>query len=211
MIERYLFMRPVLELLEQERFLRRAVAITLKVAAALIVLFSLTLFFSAGRLLFDLPRHAILGAVLFEVFFVLAVYAVVHTFLIRARHVEQMASGEYAALRLAPVLLRGLAEGYAAFVGLVAIGGGFFVWFTNLSLEKVMNPLVRSLFPNMGEDASFAGGIEFMLSGVLFAVGVLLLAYIVAEALALLTRSQRPAETARVNSAEERFRSRFGM
>lgn len=211
MIERYLFMRPVLELLEQEGFLRRAVAITLKVSAALIVLFSLTIFFSAGRLLFDLPRNAILGAVLFEAFFVLAVYAAVHVFLIRARHIEQMASGDYVALRMAPVLLRALAEGYAGFVSLVAVGGGFFVWFTNLGLEKVMNPLVRSLFPTMGDDPSFAGGIEFMLSGVLFAVGALLLAYILAEALGLLTRSARPIETARANSAEERFRSRFGM
>jgi len=212
MIERYLFMRPVLALLEQEQFLRRAVATTLKVGAALIVLLSLTLFFSAGRLLFDLPPSGILGAVLFEVFFVLAVYAAVHVLLIRARNIEQLTAGDYVALRMAPLVLRALAEAYAGFVSLVAVGTGLFVWFTNLSVEKVLYPVVRALFPSVREDASFMGGIEFMLSGVFIAIGVLLIAYVVAEAISLLTRSTRPAEQiTRTPSAEERFRSRFGM
>lgn len=205
-------MRPVLALLEQEQFLRRAVATTLKVGAALIILFSLTLFFSAGRLLFDLPPSGILGAVLFEVFFVLAVYAAVHVLLIRARHIEQLAAGDYVALRMAPLVLRALAEAYAGFVSLVAVGTGLFVWFTNLSVAKVLYPVVRALFPSVREDASFMGGIEFMLSGIFIAIGVLLIAYVVAEAISLLTRSTRPAEQiARTPSAEERFRSRFGM
>ena len=212
MIERYLFMRPVLALLEQEQFLRRAVATTLKVGAALIILLSLTLFFSAGRLLFDLPPSGILGAVLFEVFFVLAVYAAVHVLLIRARHIEQLVTSDYVALRMAPLVLRALAEAYAGFVSLVAVGTGLFVWFTNLSVDKVLYPVVRTLFPSVREDASFMGGIEFMLSGMFIAIGALLIAYVIAEAISLLTRSTRPAEQiARTPSAEERFRSRFGM
>lgn len=212
MIERYLFMQRVLAVLEQERFVRRAVAITLQVGAGLIILFSLTLFFSAGRLLFDLPPNGVLGAVLFEVFFVLAVYAAVHVLLIRARHIEQLAAGDNVALRMAPVLLRALAEAYAGFVSFVAVGAGIFVWFTNLSVEKVLFPAVRALFPSMREDASFMGGIEFMLSGMLVAIGALLIAYVAAEAVSLLTRSTRPSESvARTPSAEERFRSRFGM
>ena len=205
-------MRPVLALLEQEQFLRRAVATTLKVGAALIILFSLTLFFSAGRLLFDLPPNGILGAVLFETFFVLAVYAAVHVLLIRARHIEQLPTGDYVALRMAPILLRTLAEAYAGFVSFVAIGAGLFVWFTNLSVEKVLFPAVRALFPSMREDASFMGGIEFMLSGILVAVIALVLAYVLAEAVSLLTRPARQPESARaVPSPEERLRSRFGM
>lgn len=192
--------------------MRRAVATTLKVGAALIILFSLTLFFSAGRLLFDLPPNGILGAVLFETFFVLAVYAAVHVLLIRARHIEQLATGEYVALRMAPILLRTLAEAYAGFVSFVAIGAGLFVWFTNLSVEKVLFPAVRALFPSMREDASFMGGIEFMLSGILVAIIALLLAYVLAEAVSLLTRPARQPESARAApSPEERLRSRFGM
>lgn len=202
-------MRPLLHLLGQDRFLRGAVSIVLKVGAALIVLFSFTVFFRAGRLIFDLPVNGILGGVLFEVFFVLAVYAAVHTLLIRARHIHDMPVGDYTALRTAPLLVRALAEAYAGFVSLVAVGSGIFVWFTNLSLDKVLPPSVRALFPNIRNDPSFLGGIEFMLIGILVSTAVLLLTYMLAEALILLTaRTARPAEYAR--PAEERLRSRFG-
>lgn len=208
-MEKYLFMRGVLTRLSQDRFLCRSIAIGLKAGAAMIVLFSLTTFFAAGRLIFDLSANGIPGGVLFEFFYVLAVYASAHTLLLRSRDVEAVRPGEYIALRLAPVLVRGLAEAYAAFVALVAIGGGLFVWFTNLGVEKVLNPITRSFFPTMRENPSFMGGIEFMVSGVVAAFVVLLIAYVVAEALQLLTRSIRPAEVVR-NGAEDRLRARFG-
>lgn len=73
----------------------------------MIVLFSLTTFFAAGRLIFDLSANGIPGGVLFEFFYVLAVYASAHTLLLRSRDVEAVRPGEYIALRLAPVLVRG--------------------------------------------------------------------------------------------------------
>ena len=208
MIERYLFMRPVLDLLAQDRFMRRAASVLLKVAAALIVLFSLTVFFGAGRLLFDLSSNGILGGVLFEVCFVLGVYAAVHVLFIRASQIENLPVADYTVLRMAPLLVRALGEAYAGFVSLVAIGGGIFVWFTNLTLDKVLGSFVRALVPVVHDNPSFMGGIQFMVLGVLFAAGALIAAYLVAEALSLLSRSVRPQEVMR--PAEERFRSRFG-
>lgn len=208
-MEKYLFMRGVLTRLAQDRFLVRSVAIGLKVGAAMIVLFSLTTFFSAGRLIFDLSANGIPGGVLFEAFYVLAVYASAHTLLLRSRDVEAVRPGDFIVLRLAPVVIRGLAEAYAAFVALVAVGGGLFVWFTNLGVEKVLNPVTRSFFPTVRENPSFMGGIEFMVSGIVAAFAVLLVAYALAEAIQLLTRSIRPAEAVR-NGAEERLRARFG-
>lgn len=76
-------------------------------------------------------------------------------------------------------------------------------------MEKVLNPIIRSFFPTMRENPSFMGGIEFMVSGVVAAFAVLLIAYVVAEALQLLTRAIRPAEVVR-NGAEDRLRARFG-
>jgi len=201
-------MRPLLDLLAQDRFLRRMVAIGLKVGATLVVLFSLAVFFHAGRVLFDLPPNGILGGVLFEALFVLAVYAAVHVLVLRARQIEALPAGDYPALRMAPFLVRALAEAYAAFVSLVAVGGGIFVWFTNLSLEKVLYPPARSLFVSARSDPTFLGGIEFMLIGMLSGYVVLLIAYVIAEALRLMTRSVPAAEDMR--PAEERFRSRFG-
>lgn len=208
-MEKYLFMRGVLKWLAQDRFLCRSVAIGLKVGAAMIVLFSLTTFFSAGRLIFDLSANGIPGGALFELFYVLAVYAAAHTLLLRSHDADAVRPGEFIALRLAPVVIRGLAEAYAAFVALVAIGGGLFVWFTNLGVEKVLDPVTRWFFPTVRENPSFMGGIEFMVSGVVTAFAVLLAAYAVAELLQFATRSIRPAEPVR-NGAEDRLRARFG-
>lgn len=195
--------------MSQDRFLCRAVAIALKVTGVILVLLSMTTFFMAGRKIFDLSNNAILGGMLFELIFVIAVYAATHVLFIRAQQIENVASGPFIALRFAPFLICGLAEAYAALVGLVAIGGGIFVWFTNVGLDEVLNPAMHPLFPNVGDDPSFVGGIGFLLSGVAVASAVLLIAYMLAELVQLLMRSVKAIEPVRA-SAEERFRSRVG-
>jgi hypothetical protein len=211
-IEKYLFMRPLLGLLAQGRFFRRVVAMAIRAGAALVVLFSLTTFFQAGKLTFELPAQGIPGAVLFEVLFVLAVYAVVHVMLIRARDVDQLSVNDFYAIPLGAILVRMLGEIYAVFVGLVSIGAGLFVWFTNQGVGKVLNPLVRALFPTMRDNPSFMGGIEFMVSGMLAGLGVLIAAYVVSEILALLARlAAREAQPKRsAQSVEPIYKSRFG-
>jgi hypothetical protein len=207
-MEKYLFMRPVLVLLAQDRFVCRAVSILLRVAAVLLALLSLTTFFMAGKLIFDLPADGILGGVFFELFLVVGVYAASHALFIRAEQIEEVPQGPYVVLRIAPLLLRGIGEAYAALVAFVAIGGGIYVWFTNLALTKVLSPAMRELLPNVGSDASFAGGIGFMVSGVAAAVGTLLVAYLLAEVTTLVVRSTKAADTATRPNLEERFRSR---
>jgi hypothetical protein len=211
-IEKYLFMRPLLGLLAQGRFFRRVVAMAIRAGAALVVLFSLTTFFQAGKLTFELPAQGIPGAVLFEVLFVLAVYAAVHVMLIRARDVDQLSVNDFYAIPLGAILVRMLGEIYAVFVGLVSIGAGLFVWFTNQGVGKVLNPLVRALFPSMRDNPSFMGGIEFMVSGMLAGLGVLIAAYVVSEILALLARlAAREAQPKRsAQSVEPIYKSRFG-
>ncbi len=212
MDNKYLFMRPLLERLGQGPFFCRMVALVLRVTAALIVLFSLVTFFEAGKLVFQLPAQGILGGVLFELFFVLAIYAVVHVFLLRARDIEAIKPGEVYALPVGALLIKLLGEAYAAFVVLVAVGGGLFVWFTNLKLANVLNPFIRSLFPTVRDDPSFMGGIEFMVNGVLVALVVLVAAYFLSEICALLARvANRHGAEARPAEPGEGYRSRFGL
>ena len=64
-MEKYFFMRPFLDLLDQNWFFCRAVSVMIKVSAALIVLFSFATFFQAGKFTFGLPPNKILGGVLF--------------------------------------------------------------------------------------------------------------------------------------------------
>lgn len=213
-MEKYLFMRPVLHRLAGDAFFSRALAFVLKAGAAILVFASLATFFKAGKLTFDLPANGVLGGILFEIFFVLGIYVAVQVLIVRAEDIAKIAPGEWIALRTAPILVRALAEAYAGFVTMVAIGGGVFVWFTNLSLSNILNPLVRSLFPSIRHDPSFMGGIEFMLSGVVAAAMVLVVAYVVAEGLMFMLRPAKAQETTRRTSegrtSEERLRSRFG-
>lgn len=212
MNQKYLFMAAALERLGQPAFFCRLVAIILRITAVLIALLSLTIFFKVGKLTFDLPTNRVLGGFLFEAFFVLAVYAAVHTFFIRARDIEGLKSTESFALSVMVVLLKLAGEAYCVFVSLMAIGGGLFVWFTNQELGNVLGPVVRALFPGMGNDSSFMGGIELMAGGVLLGAGALVLAYAASQALALLVRpSRNGAQTFPSADVTPSYRSRFGV
>ena len=210
-MNKLLFIGPLLALLARGDFFVRALAMALRVLAALTVLFSLTTFFHAGRLLFELPVHAILGGVFFEIFLVLAVYASVHVLLIRARHVESLGEGDHAALRAAPLLFRLGGELYAAFVGLMAIGGGIFVWFTGMSQNKIINSFLRALFPTMRDNPTFMSGMEFMLSGLLMSVAVLVITYLLADLIEVW--SKRAGDAAQMSGGQrpgDVYKSRFG-
>ena len=208
----YFFMSSLLERLARPSFFCRLVALTLRVMAALIVLLSLTIFFKVGKLTFELPANAVLGGILFEAFFALAVYATVHAFLIRARDIEALRTAEAYAISVLALLLKLAGEAYCAFVSLMAVGAGLFIWFTNQGLANVLGPLVRALFPGSSSDSSFMGGIELMASGVVIGIGALVLAYASAQGLSLLVRPALPGGVPRFPSADvtPSPRSRFG-
>jgi len=210
-MNRLFFMRPLLANLARGEFFVKALALVLRVLAALLVLLSLITFFQAGRLLFKLPVQAILGGVFFEVFLVLAVYAAVHVLLIRARDIDSLGDAAHAALRAAPLLARLGGELYASFVGLLAIGGGIFVWFTGISQNRILSPVLQSLFPTVRDNPSFMSGIEFMLGGILVSIAVLVLAYLLADAIEVWSqRSTAPAASESPSRASEPYKTRFG-
>ena len=187
-IGNYLFMRPLLRHLGRGDFVYSVVSIALRVCAALIILGSLAFFFNAGKVTFGLPTTgAIMGGILFQLFYIVAIYAVVHVFLIRAKDIDRREPGEVFMLPLGALLVRLAGEAYASFVSFIAIGGGFFVWFTSKKIVTILGPLSK-IFPVM-RDADFITGIEFMFSGVLIAIGALIVSYMVAELIMLLVKA----------------------
>ena len=212
-MEKYLFMRAIIKLLGQPRFFSRVISMILRVGTALIVLFSIPTFFQAGKLTFDLSANKMLGGILFEIFFVMAVYAAVHVLLIRARDVDELPAKEFYALPMGALLIRMIGEAYASYVTLIALGGGMFVWFTALKLDRILNPTILWLFPVSHDDPSFFGGIGFMISSILVALGVLIVSYMLAEALSLIgNRSEKPVASAPAlrQPSEQELRARFG-
>lgn len=211
MTNRYLFAVPLLERLGQPSFFARLVALILRVTGTLIALLSLTIFFKVGKLTFELPTNRVLGGILFEVLLVLAVYATVHVFMIRARDIETLKAGDTYAISIFALLLKLAGEAYCAFVVFMAVGGGLFVWFTNQELGVVIGPVVRALFPGASGDSSFMGGIQLMAAGVLIGIGALVLAYAASQALSLLVRPARNgSQQFPSGDLTQSYRSRFG-
>ncbi|MEE8388958.1 MAG: hypothetical protein V3R65_10305 [Acidiferrobacterales bacterium] len=186
-MEKYLFMRPFLKLLGTGPFFTRLVASMLRILAALIVLGSLALIFKAGKFMFELPASGLMGGVMYVLFFILAIYAVVHTLIIRARDIEAQKEEDYFILPVASILTRLAGEAYAAYVALTAVGGGIFVWFTGEAIGKIMDP-IPFLFPTT-QKPNFMGGIELILIGVLLAAGAIIASYVIAELVTALSRA----------------------
>ena len=200
-MENYFFMRPVLGWLAQPRRFNQLLAFTLRALAVLIVPFSLVTFFKAGKVIFDLPASGILGGVFFELFFLVAIYSVVHILFIRARDIDALAGGDYNMFPLAAILAKTAGETLAAFISLVAVGGGIFVWFTGKGVGAMLSPPPKFM-PLFG-DTTFMGGIEFMVGGVLSAILVLTLGTLTAEGLKLLTETAARLEESRVVRKDE--------
>lgn len=191
-MNRYLFMSRLLPLLSKPGFLNKLVAVMLRAAAAVVILVSLAFIFTAGKVTFGLPAQTIMGGILFQILYIIAIYAVVHTILIRANDIEQLTQNEYMALPMGVILLKLVGEVYAFFVALTAIGGGIFVWFTNKGVATILSPMPW-FFP-APSDPNFTGGLTIMLAGVLLAAAVLISFYMLSELFNSLARPQvRPA------------------
>jgi hypothetical protein len=208
---KYLFMGPLLQLLQKGEFFARMVGVMLQVLAALVVLGSLATIFKAGKVMFDLHPSGIMGGIMYQLFYILAVYAVAHTLLIRAQDITNLKDEEFYALPIAAYLTRLIGEIYAAFVALTAIGGGIFVWFTGQPVGKIMSP-VPFMFP-VPKNPDFMGGIELIISGILLATASIIVTYLLAELLTALSRvtsvrknvSTGPRQIADHRSGQSRF------
>jgi len=214
-MRKYYFMRQVLAWLDKSGNFSRLIAVTLRTAAVLVIPFSLVVFFKAGKVVFELPASEMLGAILFEVFYVIAIYCVVHALFIRAREIDLLPVQEFSMITLFSVVMKAAGESLAAFIALVSVGGGIYVWFTAKSISTVLSPLPWIL-PVFG-GTNFMGGIQFMIGGVLTAIAGLGACYLVSELLLLLARHARRLGTAEpvpvaesVLAEEPVFRRRSG-
>jgi hypothetical protein len=184
-MKKYFFMRSFIDLLAGVQFMHGLVALTLRIVAGLVVLFSLVGFFHAGKVIFELPPSGILGGIAFQVCFVLAVYAVAHACVIRAGDVERLGPDVGSIFPMTSLLLKLSGETLSAFTAFMAVGGGVYVWFTGKSVATIVGPLPMA-FAALG-DTTFMGGIEFMVGGVLAAVGGLVIFYVLAEVMDLVS------------------------
>lgn len=180
-MDKYYFMRPLLRWLASAANFNHMIAIAMRTAGVMAALFSLVLFFKVGKFLFEQPVSQIPGGVLFELFFVVAVYGVVHGLFIRANDIDHLAVDTYNMFRLAALVTRALGEAASAFVILVSAGSAAYAWLTAKGISTLLG-LMPDLVPLIGAPG-FVGGIQLIAGGVLGGIAVLVVGYLVAEAL----------------------------
>ena len=183
-LDKYYFMRPLLRWLASAGNFNHMIAIVLRAVGALVVPFSLVLFFKVGKVLFEQPVSQIPGGILFELFFVVAVYCVVHGLFIRADDVDRLPVGAHNMFRLAAVIARALGETTGAFVILVSVGSALYEWLTAKGIGTLLS-LFPDHLPILG-GSSFMGGIQLMAGGVVGGIAMLVLSYLIAEAFGLI-------------------------
>jgi zinc-ribbon domain len=187
-MDSYLFMESVLHLIAQGGFLRKAFARVLQALAVIVSISGLVMWMSVWRFAARSPFFVLLGIVIFQLFFVVALYMVVHTLFIRARDIAQLPDGEFYVIPIAAIALKLIGEVYASFVAVMSVAGGILIWLMRgyaFSVVKMAAPFV----PRLGNGEGFVGGLLFMGGGLFAAFVVLVVTSFLAEAVCMMADS----------------------
>jgi hypothetical protein len=185
-VEKYFFMKSVLQLISQGEFFRNAFAVALRILAGVVIIVGLVGWISVWKFVARAPLEAILGIIIFQLLFVIAIYMVVHTLFIRARDIAELPDADFTVMPIASIALKLIGEIYACFATVISVGGGILIWFVGgsaFSLIRESTPFV----PSFGGGQGFLAGLLFIASGLLVAFLVLVFFYFLAEAVVVMT------------------------
>lgn len=175
----YLFMKPVLQVTSQGQLFSRVFAIILRILAVVAIIAGLVSWIAGWGVVFRLPAVGVIGGIIFQLIFVVAVYMVVHTLLIRAKEIAGLPEAEYVVIPILAIFFKLVGEVFAAFVVPITVGGGILMWFAGAYALQLLGN-ITSFIPYLG-GASFVGGILLMVFGVLVSFLVLLYCYWLSE------------------------------
>lgn len=184
------FMPAMIKSFAEGRFINRAWGFILRVLAILVVvagairwvpLWSYTVNYSTG---------GIIGLVLFQLIFIIAIYMVAHALLIRARDINELPQSDYMVMKIVSVLLKTIGEIMASSMMAGGFAGGLMIWFVGYNARYILYEM-GTIIPLMGRlinsgiyaENMFVGGLLFLIGGILLALFILLLSYLFSEIL----------------------------
>ena len=183
---KYFFMKPVLQLISVGHFFRKAFAIFLQILAVVITIAGLVSWVGVWKSVAAQDVSVILGIIIFQLFFVIAIYMVVHTMFIRADDISALPDADYTVIPIVSIVLKLCGEIYACFSVVVAIAGGILIWFIGGNAFYFIKK--SSLFmPGFGYGSDFLGGLMFIVGGLLVSFIVLVVFYFFAETVVVIT------------------------
>lgn len=208
-MKNYLFMQPALAFIGQGRLFTSLVASALRVSAVLLSLGALVAWLNMWKVVFNMDGVAILGGVLFQAFFVIGVYMVVHACWIRAADIRVLHGSDFTVIPILSVLLRLLGEINACVSLTLGVGGGVAALFGGYLGYQIGQGipglgLTQSfLFDLLGRGgSSFVSAVLLAVGGAIGAVLWLFLFYVASEMLVALVAIAR--NTAALLSIAER-------
>lgn len=174
----FLFMRPVLEAISRGRFFRAVVAGWWRVGAVLGGAGGLILWLMTWKQVFELPPLGIVGGFFAQMLLLVGLYMVVHEQLIRAEEVDALPDSEFTVIPILSIMLRMVGEQVLIIATVLGTGGFLLATFAGSALRRTGID-----FPM---DASFLGGLVFLLLALAIGIAALFLFYFLAESLRVL-------------------------
>lgn len=184
-MEKLFFMEAVLEKISQGQFFRKAYAIALQIIALVIVTAALVAWITIWKSISGYSAESILGVIIFQFLFVVAIYMVVHIILIRAGNINALPDSDYTVIPIVSITLKLVGEAYASFIMVVSVAGGILTWFIGSSAFYMVKKSAP-FFPNYSSGEGFWGGLVFMAGGLFSAFVGLVLFYFLSETVIVL-------------------------
>jgi hypothetical protein len=177
--------RLVLEALDDGRVIRTSVARVLRGLAVLFLLGGVYLLVEILKTSFRLSTEGTIGGLVLATVFAAAVLGVVQIVFYRAREINEPERAPFVVIPICSILFRALGEIYATLGIAIAVGGCFYIWFSKLNPFALLGPMHR-LFPSISPEATFLGGVLFLLNLGLLSFFGLLGFYFLAESVVVM-------------------------
>lgn len=188
-LQSLLFMRPVLEAFSRGRFFRAVVAGLWRVGAVLTALGGLAFWVLTWKVVDDLPALGVVGLLLYQLLFLVGLYMVVHTQLIRAGDVDALPDSDFTVIPILSIVLRLAGEQYAIFASVVGVGGFLMFTFAGVAGRRVMRNLPIPFADAAGSmEAGFLAGLVFLAIAFVVGIVILFVFYFLSEALVVLVQ-----------------------
>jgi hypothetical protein len=175
MLKQYFFIPALLEIIERPDFFNRVCAWAVRAFAVLFALGAVIGWFQMWKAVFEMNGAGILGGVIFQLFFVLGVYMVLHILWIRSGHIETLGKSEFVVLPIVPIFLKLCGEVYASIALSAGFGKGVLHLFVN---QSRLADRTSSTIPGVGWEHSFlvklfggSDGISSFINAILYALG----------------------------------------
>lgn len=193
----YLFMSKLLPKLSEGSFFRNVFTYALKVIAVFVGIIGLITWIGNWILIFKMNVEGIIGGLLFQLVFVVAIYAVIHIIWIRSDDIKKQEPGDYTIIPIMSTMVRMSGEVAASFFVIFGVGGGIFIIFAGRQAMEIIDFMssVGSL------SSSFLAGIMFIIVMAIIAFIALIIHYLIAELIVVLVDMARNLKAIR-QSAE---------